>query len=116
MQLAKFPRAHLATSGWSLDCSCGFVPEAEEPLYNTLVSSAPEVIELEEELEEDENPTPPTVVKEVKSVKDKGKGKRVASSQFSTYSFTNRYNRCQKSDGNSFSLVPTTFLLLSIVE
>ena len=74
--------------GWYLDCFCGFVPEAEEPLYNTLVASAPEVIELEEEPEEDENPAPPTVVKEVGSVKGKGRGKRVASSQVSTRSFT----------------------------
>ena len=88
MQLAKFPRVHLAAGGWYLDCSRGFVPEAEEPLYSTLVASAPEVIELEEEPEEDENPTPPTVVKEVGSVEGKGKGKRVALSQVSTRSFT----------------------------
>ena len=88
MQLAKFPRVHLAACGWYLDCSCGFVPKAEEPLYSTLVSSSPQVIELEEGPEEDENPAPPTVVKEVGSVKGKGKGKRVASSQVSTRSFT----------------------------
>jgi hypothetical protein len=68
MQLATFPRVHLVTGGWYLDCSRGFVPEAEEALYSSLVSSAPEVIELEEEPEEDENPAPPPIVKEVGSV------------------------------------------------
>jgi hypothetical protein len=88
IQLAKFPRAHLVRGGWYLDCSRGFVPEAEEALYSSLVSTAPEVIELEEEPEEDENPAPPTIVKEVRSAKGKGKGKRVASSQVSTRSYT----------------------------
>ena len=88
MQLTKFPRAHLAADGWYLDCSHGFVPESEEPFYSSLVSKAPEVIRLEEEPKEDENPAPPTIVKEVGSVKGKGKGKRVASSQMSTRSFS----------------------------
>jgi len=88
MQLAKFPREHLVAGGWYLDCSRGFVPEAEEALYSSLVSSAPEVIELEEEPKEDENPTSPPIVKEVGSAKGKGKGKRVASNQVSTHSYT----------------------------
>jgi hypothetical protein len=88
MQLAKFPRAHLVGGGWYLDCSRGFVPEVEEALFSSLVSTAPEVIELEEEPEEDEDPAPPTIVKEVGSAKGKGKGKRVASSQVSTRSYT----------------------------
>jgi hypothetical protein len=88
MQLAKFPRAHLVVGGWYLDCSRGFVPEVEEALYSSLESSAPEVIELEEEAEEDENPGPPPIVKKVGSAKGKGKGKRVASSQVSTRSYT----------------------------
>jgi hypothetical protein len=78
----------LVAGGWYLDCSRGFVPEAEETFYSSLVSSAPKVIELEEEPEEDVNPAPPTIVKEVVSTKDKGKGKRVASSQVSTRSYT----------------------------
>ena len=53
---------HFVVCGWYLDCYRGFVPEIEEPLYNCLVCSTPEVIELVEELEEDENPTPPTIV------------------------------------------------------
>ena len=88
MQLTKFPRVHLAAGGWYLDCSRGFVPKDEEPLYNNLVWSAPEVIELEEEPEEDDNPPPPTIVKEVAWVKVKGKGKRVASNQVSTRSLS----------------------------
>jgi hypothetical protein len=88
MQLAKFPREHLVAGGWYLDYSRGFVPEAEEALYSSLISSAPEVIELEEESEEDENLASPPIVKEVGSAKGKGKGKRVASSQVSTRSYT----------------------------
>jgi hypothetical protein len=53
MQIAKFPYVHLEAGGWYLDCSRGFVPDEEESLYTSLVSSAPEVIELEEEPEED---------------------------------------------------------------
>lgn len=88
MQITKFPHPHLVAGGWYLDCSRGFVPEPEESLYSSLVSSAPEVIELEEEPEEDPIPPPPPIVKEVGSAKGKGKGKRVASSQVSTRSYT----------------------------
>ena len=88
MQLNKFPHPHLVACGWYLDCSCGFVPEAEESLYNTLVSSGPEVIELEEEREEEDNLALPTNVKEFGSAKGKGKGKTVASTQVSTRSYS----------------------------
>ena len=88
MQITKFPRAHLVEGAWYLDCSRGFVPEAEEALYTSLVSAAPEVIQLEEEPEEDENLAPPPILKEVGSAKGKGKGKKVASSQVSTRSYT----------------------------
>jgi hypothetical protein len=91
MEITKFPCADLVASGWYLDCSCGFVTEAEEPFYNSLVSSTPEVIKLEEELEEDEKLAHPTIVKEVGSAKGKGKGKRVASSQVSTHSYTKAF-------------------------
>ena len=90
MQVAKFPHVHLLAGGWYLDCSRGFVPDAEAYLYNSLVTSAPEVIELEEEPEED-NPAPPSHEKDVASVKGKGKGRKLvplASSQVSTRSFT----------------------------
>ena len=63
-------------------------PKLKESLYSSLVSSAPEVIELEEESEEDENQAPPTIVKEGGSAKGKRKGKKVASSQVSTRSYT----------------------------
>jgi hypothetical protein len=39
MQLAKFPHVHLEAGGWYLDCSRGFVPDVEESLYNSLVTS-----------------------------------------------------------------------------
>ena len=51
--------------GWYLDCFRGFVPDVKEPLYNSLVCFAPEVIELEEEPDEDTNPALPTNDKEV---------------------------------------------------
>ena len=57
LQIPKFPHMHLVAGGWYLDCSCGFVPEVEAMLYNTLVSSTPEVTELEEEPQKD-NPAP----------------------------------------------------------
>ena len=79
-----------ALGGWYLDCSRGFVPDAETKLYNNLVSSALEVIEVEDEPEED-NPTPPSNEKNVASVKGKGKGRKLvplASSQVSTRFFT----------------------------
>jgi hypothetical protein len=88
MQITKFPQPHLVAGGWYLDCSRGFVPELEESLYSNLVSSAPEVIELEEEPEEIDIPAPHAIVKEVGSAKGKGKGKKVASSQVSTRSYT----------------------------
>jgi hypothetical protein len=90
MQVAKFPHVHLEGGGWYLDCSRGFVPEEEESLYTTLVSFAPEVIELEEEPEED-MPAPQSIEKDVAPVKAKGKGRKLvplASSQVSTRSFT----------------------------
>ena len=71
-----------------MDCSCGFISDVEKTLYNSLASSVLEVIELEEEPEEYENPAPPTNDKDVALVKAKGNGKRVASSQVSTSSFT----------------------------
>jgi len=78
----------LGAGGWYLDCSCGFVPDIEKPLYNSLVCSAPEVIELNEEPKEYENAAPPTNDKEVALVKGKAKGKRFPSIQISTRSFT----------------------------
>ena len=74
-----------------MDCSRGCVPEAEESLFNTLVAFGPEVIELEEEPEEEDNLTPFTNVKEVGSGKRKGKGKRVASNQVSTRSYSKAF-------------------------
>jgi hypothetical protein len=87
LQVAKFPLVHLEAGGWYLDCSQGFVPDAEESLYSSLVSSGPEVIELEEDSEED-NPAPLSNDKDVASIKGKSKDKKVASSQVSTHSFT----------------------------
>ena len=87
LQITKFPHPHLLAGGWYLDCSRGFVPEAEESLYSSLVSSGTEVLELEEEPEEDHNP-PPAIVKEIGSAKGKGKDKRMASSHVSTRSYT----------------------------
>ena len=84
MQITKFPHPCLVAGGWYLDCFRGFVFKAEEPLYNSLVLFAPEVIELEEMPEEDDNPIPPTIVKEVGSARCKGKGKKVTFSQVST--------------------------------
>jgi len=76
MQVAKFPHVHLEAGGWYLDCSCGFVPDVGESLYNNLVSFAPEVIELEDEPEKG-NPAPLSNDKDVVSVKGKGKGRKV---------------------------------------
>ena len=91
MQLVKFLCVHLVIGGWYLDCSRGFVLDVEEPLYSIFASSTPEVIELEEEPEEDENLAPPTNDKEVAPVKATGSGKRVASSQVSTRFFTKAF-------------------------
>ena len=90
MQVTKFSHVHLEAGGWYLDCSCGFVPDEEESLYSNLVSSALEVIELEEEPEE-HMPAPQSIEKDVAPVKDKDKGRKLvplASSQVSTRSFT----------------------------
>ena len=90
LQLAKFPHVHLVAGGWYLDCSRGFVPDVEESLYNNLVTSAPEVVELKEELKED-NSAPQSIEKDVAPVKGKAKGRKVvphASSQVSTRSYT----------------------------
>ena len=62
MQVAKFPHVHLVAGCWYLDYSRGFVPEAKADFYNTLVSSDPEVVELEE-LEED-TPVPLSIEKD----------------------------------------------------
>ena len=61
--------------------------------YNTLLSSTPEVIELDEEPEED-NLGPLSNENDVASVRGKGKGMKVvphASSQVSICSFTKAY-------------------------
>ena len=81
---------HLKASGWYLDCSRKFIPKMEAVLYNTLVSSALEVNELEKEPKEN-NPAPLSNDKDVASVKGKGKGRKIvpyASSQISIHSFT----------------------------
>ena len=90
MQLAKFPHVHLVAGGWYFDCSRGFKPDVEVSLYNSHVISAPEVIELKEELEE-ENFAPQSIEKDVAPAKGNGKGKKLvlhASSQISTRSYT----------------------------
>jgi len=77
---------HLVIGGWYLDFSRGFVLEVEEMIYNTLVSSAIEVIESKEKLEKN-NPAPLSNEKDVALVKSKGKGMKVvfhAYSQVST--------------------------------
>jgi hypothetical protein len=66
MQAAKFPHVHLEAGGWYLDCSRGFVPDEEESLYSSLVSSAPDVIELEKE---PDMPAPQSIEKDVAPVK-----------------------------------------------
>jgi hypothetical protein len=80
MHIAKFLHVNLIANGWYLYCSRGFVPELEKSLYNTFISSAPEVIELEEN--------------DVAPVKDKSRGKKIlihASSQVSTCSYTKAF-------------------------
>ena len=88
MQLAKFSLVHLVAGGWYLDCSRGFVPDVEEAFYNSLVSSAPKLIELEKIPEEDHLALPSNE-KNVGHVKVKDKGRNVAhiSSQVSTCYF-----------------------------
>jgi hypothetical protein len=88
MQVVKFPPSHLKECGWYLDCSRAYVPDEEEAFYNNLVNSSPDVIELDEEPEEP-TPAPPSVEKDVASVKGKGRGKKaqaLASSQVSSRS------------------------------
>ena len=68
MQLAKFPLAHLVAGGWYLYCHCRFVHKVEETLYNSLISSDIELIELEKKQKED-NPTLPSNEKKMVSVK-----------------------------------------------
>jgi hypothetical protein len=66
------------------------VPDEEEFLSSSLVNSAHEVIELEEEPEED-IPAPQSIEKDVAPFKGKGKGRKVvshASSQVSTRFYT----------------------------
>ena len=90
MQLVKYPLVHLVADGWSLDFSRRFVLDVEKTLYNSLASSTPEVIELIEEPEED-NQAPLSIEKEMAQVKGKGKGRKVvvhACFQVSTRSFT----------------------------
>jgi hypothetical protein len=40
-QTTKFHESHLQTAGWYFDCSAGFVPWIEKPLFASLVSSVP---------------------------------------------------------------------------
>ena len=83
MQVVKFPPSHLKECGWYLDCSRAYVPDEEEALYNSLVNSGLDVIELDEEPEEP-TPAPPSVEKNVAPVKGRGRGKKAlahASSQ-----------------------------------
>jgi len=89
-QVANFPHVHLVAGGWYLDCSRGFVPKVEIFFYNTFVSSAPHVIELEGKPEED-NSAPPSKKKDIVPVKGKGRGKQIlahASSPVSICSYT----------------------------
>jgi hypothetical protein len=88
IQVAKFPPSYLKECGWYLDCSRAFVPVEEETLYGSLVNFGPDVIELDEELEE---PTPAlaSVEKDVTPVNGRGRGKKAlahASSQVSSIS------------------------------
>ena len=107
MQLARIPCVHLVVGGWYLDCSCGFIPDVEKPLYNSLVCSVPKIMELEEEPEEDENLAPSTNEKEVALVKDKGKSKRVASTQISTQSLTKASVQCTAAPATTVVGSPT---------
>ena len=59
-QTIKFFESHLQAGGWYLDCSEGFVPGEEKPLFASLVSSAPdEYIVSFEEPDIVELPLPP---------------------------------------------------------
>ena len=70
-QVAKFPQSHLQAGGWYLDCSGGFVPPEEKPLYSSLVRSAPEVTIVHDE-EPDILDLPPPMPKAPKA---KGRAK-----------------------------------------
>lgn len=63
MWIMKFARAHLVVGGWYSNCFYGSVSEFTEPFYNSLASSALEVLELENEPEEDKISPTPTIVK-----------------------------------------------------
>ena len=91
-----------------MDCSCAFVLEAKEPFYSSLVSSAPKVIELEGEPTKNDNPAHPTNVKEVGSVKDNRKGKRVTSSQVSTGFYTKAFVQRTATPATTVVESPTT--------
>ena len=109
MQVTKFPPLHLEAGGWYLDCSRGFVLDEEESLYGSLVSSSPEVIELEEDPKED-NPAPPFVEKDVAPVKGKGTDKKVlahASSQVSTCFYTKASVQCNVAPATTVIGSPT---------
>ena len=74
LQVAKFSEAHLQAGGWYLDCSFGFVPAEEKPLFSSIVSSAPEDINVPfEEPDIVELPPPPP-----KAPKGKGRAKNAA--------------------------------------
>jgi hypothetical protein len=71
LQVAKFSESHLQAGGWYLDCSFGFVPPEEKPLFSSIVSSAPEEINVPfEEPDLVEVPPPPP-----KAPKGKGRAK-----------------------------------------
>ena len=73
-QTTKFPEAHLHAAGWYLDCSIGFVPGEEKPLFASLVNSAPEeYIVTFEEPDIVELPPPPP-----KAPRGKGTAKKTA--------------------------------------
>jgi hypothetical protein len=74
LQVAKFSESHLQAGGWYLDCSFGFVPPEEKPLFSSLVSSAPDEINVPfEEPDLVELPPPPP-----KAPKGKGRAKNAA--------------------------------------
>ena len=74
LQIAKFSESHLQAGGWYLDCSFGFVPAEEKPLFSSLVSSAPEEIIVPFEVPDlVELPPPPP-----KAPKGKGRAKNAA--------------------------------------
>ena len=73
-QTTKFPESHLQAAGWYLDCSAGFVPVEEKPLFDSLVSSAPEdnIVTFEEPDIVEIPPPPPKVPR------GKGRAKKTA--------------------------------------